>query len=247
MTVLLVDDEANARQLLKSLLAEHAPEFEVVAEAETVKEAVKKINSHQPNVVFLDIEMPNENGFALFEYFENPSFKTIFCTAYAEFALRAFEVSAVDYILKPISIEKLQAACRKVLQQSPGNLSSQIQLLRESIADQRLSKIALPLSDGLTFVDLKNVLYFEADGSYTHVVTKAKSYLVTKKIKEFDDVLTQNEQFFRCHRSYLINLQNIKKYSRKDGNSIVFENDKWIPVAREKKADFELLIKSLYL
>lgn len=247
MTVLLVDDEANARQLLRSLLAEHAPEFEVIGEAETVKEAVKKINSLHPNLVFLDIEMPNENGFALFEYFENPPFKTVFCTAYAEFALRAFEVSAVDYILKPISIEKLQIACRKVLQQSPGNLSSQIQLLRESMADQRLSKIALPLSDGLTFVDLKNVLYFEADGSYTHVVTLAKSFLVTKKIKEFDDLLTQNEHFFRCHRSYLINLQNIKKYSRKDGNSIVFENEKWIPVAREKKADFELLIKSRYL
>ena len=106
MKAIIIDDEPKARSLLANLIKEHIKMVDVVAEAENVKEAVKLINKHQPELIFLDIEMPIENGFALFEYFENPTFATIFCTAYSEYALQAFEVSAADYLLKPLRDRK---------------------------------------------------------------------------------------------------------------------------------------------
>ena len=240
MKAIIVDDEAHARSLLSNTIKEHCKGIEIIAEAENVKEAVKLINKNNIELVFLDIEMPNENGFALFEYFDKPSFVTIFCTAYSEYAIQAFEVSAVDYLLKPVSISKLQDAIEKAIKTRGQNqILQNINVLRENITVNQLQKIALPLSDGLVFIKIDDILYFEADGSYTHVITNKEKYLVSKKIKEFHELLTNDSRFFRVHRSYLVNIQQIKKYSKKDGATLVFENNKVIPVAREKKNEFD--------
>jgi two-component system LytT family response regulator len=114
-----------------------------------------------------------------------------------------------------------------------------VSTLRENITVNQLQKIALPLSDGLVFIKIDDILYFEADGSYTHVITNKEKYLVCKKIKEFHELLTNDSRFFRVHRSYLVNIQQIKKYSKKDGATLVFENNKVIPIAREKKNEFD--------
>ena len=246
MKAIIVDDEPKARSLLANLIKEHIKVVEIVAEAENVKEAVKLINKHQPELIFLDIEMPNENGFVLFEYFENPNFATVFCTAYSEYALQAFEVSAADYLLKPLSLNKLKEAIEKAIKNIGQNkISQKIDVLRENIAFKQLQKIGLTLADGLSFVKVDDIMYFEADGSYTHVITKNEKYLVSKKLKEFDDLLDADERFFRVHRSFLINISQIKKYSKKDGATLVFDNNKVIPVAREKKNDFDEFISSI--
>lgn len=243
MKALIVDDESHARSLLLNTIREHGKGIEVVAEAENVKEAVKLIHKHQVDLVFLDIEMPNQNGFALFEYFDQPEFVTIFCTAYSEYALQAFEVSAVDYLLKPISISKLQEAIEKAIKTRGQNqILQSVSALRDNLTVKQLQKIGLPLSDGLVFIKVEDILYFEADGSYTHVITNQEKYLVSKKIKEFHELLSNDAHFFRVHRSYLVNIQKIKKYSKKDGATLLFENNKVIPVAREKKNEFDQFI-----
>ena len=240
MTAIIVDDESHARSLLSNTIKEHCKGIEIIAVAENVKEAVKLINKNNIELVFLDIEMPNENGFALFEYFDKPNFVTIFCTAYSEYAIQAFEVSAVDYLLKPVTISKLQDAIEKAIKTRGQNqILQNVNILRENISVNQLQKIALPLSDGLVFIKIEEILYFEADGSYTYVITNKEKYLVCKKIKEFHELLTNDSRFFRVHRSYLVNIQQIKKYSKKDGATLVFENNKVIPVAREKKNEFD--------
>ena len=246
MTAIIIDDEPKARSMIRNLILEHIKIVTVIDEAETVKEGVKLINKHQPDLIFLDIEMPNENGFALFDYFENPTFETIFCTAYSEFALKAFEVSAVDYLLKPVSISRLQEAVEKAIKTRGQNkINQQIKVLKENINQPQLQKIGLPLIDGITFIKLEDVLYFEADGSYTEVITIKNKYVVSKRLKEFNDLLDNDNRFYRVHRSFLINVQQIKKYCKKDGASVLFENNKNIPVAREKKSDFDEFVSKI--
>jgi two-component system LytT family response regulator len=240
---LIVDDEPSARTLLRKFIEEHCKGVEIANEAGNVKEAVKLINKYKIDLVFLDIEMPEENGFALFDYFDQPSFETIFCTAYSDYAVRAFEVSAVDYLLKPLSINKLVSAVEKAIKVHGQNqVIQRISVLKENLSVNKLQKIALPLSDGLVFVKLEDILYFEADGSYTHVVTKDGKILISKKIKEFDELLSEDNRFFRVHRSYLVNILQVKKYSKKEGATLLFEDEKLIPVAREKKAEFDEFI-----
>ncbi|MCL9805787.1 LytTR family DNA-binding domain-containing protein [Flavobacterium amniphilum] len=246
MKAILVDDEPNARSLLRNLINDHCKGIEIIEEAPDVKTAVKLLNKHAIDIVFLDIEMPNENGFALFDYFENPTFETIFCTAYSEYAIKAFEVSAADYLLKPISISKLQLAVEKAIkQQGQNQILQKINLLKENITVNQLQKIALPQADGLTFLKIEDILYFEADGSYTHVITNTEKYLISKKIKEFDELLQGDSRFFRVHRSYLVNIQMILKYNKKEGSTLLFENGKVIPVAREKKSEFDEFISRI--
>jgi len=194
-------------------------------------------------LVFLDVEMPEENGFALFEYFEEPTFETIFCTAHTDYALKAFEVSAIDYILKPVSISKLISAVEKACKITQGNqISQRIEVLKENFSFPSLQKIALPLLDGYLFVKLDDVYFFEADGSYTQVVTSEQKILVSKKLKDFDLLLSDDKRFFRVHRSYLVNVEQIKKYSKKEGSSLIFGEEIIVPIARERKNDFDEFI-----
>lgn len=244
INAIIVDDEASARNMLKHLIIEHCPLVHIVAETYSVKEAVKLINKNPIDIVFLDIEMGNENGFALFDYFETPKFETIFCTAYSQYAIQAFEVSAIDYLLKPISVSKLQKAIEKAIKMHGQNtIIHRVNALKENLAVASTQKLALPLSDGLLFVKISDILYFEADGSYTNVFMKNKDILISKKIKYFEDLMTNDHRFFRTHRSYLVNIDNIDKYIKKDGASILFENGKTIPVAREKIKEFDEFLK----
>ena len=243
LNALIVDDEPAARSMLRQIITEYCPMIHLVDEAPDVKSAVKIINKHAIDLVFLDIEMPEENGFALFNYFNQPTFETIFCTAYSEYALQAFEVSAVDYILKPISIFKVILAVEKALKLVGQNqIIQRVNTLKENLSVNKLQKIALPMADSLVFVQLEDILFFEADGSYTHVITKTGKILVSKKIKEFDEILANDHRFYRIHRSYLINTQQIQKYNKKDGAMIEFANGMTAPVAREKVKEFDEFI-----
>ena len=243
LNAIIVDDEPAARSMLRQLISAHCPMVNLVDEAPDVKSAVKLINKHAIDLVFLDIEMPEENGFALFDYFNAPTFETIFCTAYSDFALQAFEVSAIDYILKPISISKVILAVEKAIKVIGQNqIIQRVNTLKENLSVSTLQKIALPMADSLIFMQLEDIYFFEADGSYTNVITKTGRTLVSKKIKEFDELLSNDARFYRIHRSYLINTHQITKYNKKDGAMIEFDNGYSAPLAREKVKEFDEFI-----
>lgn len=246
LKAIIIDDEEGARFTLSTLLEEYCPNISIIAQCSNVPEGVLAINKHTPDIVFLDIEMPEYNGFELVEFFKNVDFEIIFVTAYSQYAIRAFEVSAVDYLLKPVEIEQLQAAVEKASQKrSQANIMQRLDLMKSTYNGDEIKKIALPMSDGLMFVDVSEIVLFEADRAYTHVFLKNGSKItVSKPMRTFEDILENRQFIFRPHRSHLININYIKKYVRGDG-MIFMDNGVALPVSRERKQEFEALLKEL--
>ncbi|MFN8285022.1 MAG: LytTR family DNA-binding domain-containing protein [Chitinophagales bacterium] len=247
---IIIDDEAKARRLIQTLIEENCPQIEIVAEAEDVPNAVKAIHLHKPDIVFSDIDMPNYDGFQLLDFVEKADFELIYCTAHNDYALKAFEVSAVGYLVKPVQISLLVKAVEKAIQlrNVQPTITQRLDTLKENIKENALKRIALPVADGLHFVDLTDLLYLEAEGAYTHVVLKNNSkLLISKKLKEFETLLSENKNFFRTHRSFVINTDAIQQYIKSDGGSILMSNNVEIPVARERKEDFQQLFDNIKL
>lgn len=246
LKAIIIDDEEGARFTLATLLAEYCPDLTIVAQCSNVPDGVLAINKHTPDIVFLDIEMPEYNGFELLDFFKIVDFEIIFVTAYSQYAIRAFEVSAVDYLLKPVEIEQLQAAVEKASRKrNQSNIMQRLDLMKSTYNGDEIKKIALPMSDGLMFVDVSEILLFEADRAYTQVFLKNGSKItVSKPMRTFEDVLENRPFIFRPHRSYLINLNYIKKYVRGDG-MIFMDNHVALPVSRERKHEFEMRLKEI--
>lgn len=246
LKAIIIDDEEGARCTLSTLLEEYCPSISIIAQCSNVPEGVLAINKHTPDIVFLDIEMPEYNGFELVEFFKIVDFEIIFVTAYSQYAIRAFEVSAVDYLLKPVEIEQLQAAVEKASQKrTQANIMQRLDLMKSTYNGDEIKKIALPMSDGLMFVDVAEIILFEADRAYTHVFLKNGSKItVSKPMRTFEDILENRQFIFRPHRSHLININYIKKYVRGDG-MIFMDNGVALPVSRERKQEFEALLKEL--
>jgi two-component system LytT family response regulator len=238
LKAIIVDDEGKARRILERFIVEYCPQLEIVAIVEDVPEAVKAIQKTNPDVVFLDIEMPGYNGFQLLEFFDEIDFEIIFTTAYSEFALRAFQVSAIDYLLKPIQIEQLTNAVQK-LEKIHGHslIRERIATLQKNIEDHKIKKIIIPLSEGSLFVELKDIIYLKAEGSYANIFFKdGNKVIVSKNLKDYEDQLTLEEGFFRTHRSFLVNTDYIKQISS-DGSEATMINDAIINISRERKQD----------
>jgi two-component system LytT family response regulator len=238
LKALIVDDEAKARRILEELLKEYCPDIQVVSTADDVPSAVKAIQKFQPDLVFLDIEMPQYTGFQLFDFIADLNFEVIFTTAYREYALQAFEVSAIDYLLKPIQIERLIGAVEKVRKQRLQQINERIQTLKSNLEQDFIQKIALPVAEGLLFVELADIIYLAAEGAYTQIyLTSGKKILVSKNIKSFEESLV-HPHFFRVHRSYIINLNRVKQYLRQEGGIIIMDNGAEVDVSKERKEDF---------
>jgi two-component system LytT family response regulator len=244
--VIIVDDEARARRILETLLREYCPGLEVVGHAGSVPEAVREIEAHRPHLVFLDIEMPGDLGFALFDHFSEPDFHVVFTTAYQQYAIQAIKVSALDYLLKPIEIDQLVRAVEKArVQVNSKLLFQQLQAFRMNLNEQRqVSRLALPLADGMVFVNVANILYLKADGSYTHVVTDTNKVLVSKKLGEFEE-LERHSDFFRTHRSYLVNLRQLERFIKNDGGYLLMRNGDTVELSRNRKEEILEAIKYL--
>ncbi len=234
MKALIVDDEPRARRILEQLLKEYCIEVEIVDTADDVPNAVKAIQKYKPDVVFLDIEMPQYTGFQLFEFFEDIDFEVIFTTAYRDYALQAFQVEASDYLLKPIQIELLMQAVQKVqkridIKNTPINTNTAPQM----------NRITVPIAEGLLFLEPNEIVTLKAEGSYTNVcLVNDKKILVSKNIKFFEDYLLKHNMFFRPHRSYIINLHFVKQFLRQDGGLIVMKNGEEVDISREKRDEF---------
>jgi two-component system LytT family response regulator len=236
ITAIIVDDEPNARIALRGLLEENFSQVELLAECKDVPEAVKTINKLKPEVVFLDIEMPGYNGFELLEFFDEKqiNFKIIFVTAYSEHSLRAFETSAVDYILKPVRLEHIARALKKLAVNDQLSQNKQYKVLRENLSNQLDKKIVLQTAETIFVVRMDDIIYMQADGSYTRFYTTSHGVLtITKKLIDFE-YLESSGPFFRTHRSYIVNLNHIKKVDKKDF-LLIMNNDAEVYLAQDKK------------
>lgn len=232
---IIVDDEPNARKALRGMLNEQFEEVLVLADCGNVPEAVKMINRFKPDLIFLDIDMPGYSGFELLDFFDEQQiwFKIIFVTAYSEYSLKAFESSAVDYILKPVRLEHMKRAMRKVNINSPSPI--QYKVLRENFNLQNERKVVLQTSETIYVVNQDDIIFIQAEGSYTKIVTVSHGILtITKKLAEFE-YLETDASFFRAHRSYLVNLNHIKRIDKRDF-LLVMSNEAQVQLAQDKKA-----------
>lgn len=245
--VLLVDDEKPVRSALRELLNRNFPNIVVVGEAGSVPEAVREIHQHNPDLIFLDIEMPGYSGLQLLEFFnaQQVTFDIVFVTAFNEYAIQAFKISAFDYLLKPVNTDDLkETLARYTGAHKQQHLQERINLIKESYNDAKPpTQIAVSSLQGIDFIQLENIIVLEASGAYTTLVLSEGDNIVSSKpLGEFETLLKNNINFFRAHRSFLINLNKVRKLSSKEGDVILLAKDIEVPLSRYRKKDFEAAI-----
>ncbi len=242
ITAIIVDDAAQARKLLRLMLAEHAPQVVVKGEAANVVEALQLAIAAQPDVVFLDIEMPGKSGLQLVEELQNACLQcdVIFTTAYNKYAVQAFRLSAVDYLLKPIDESQLIEAVEKVTgRKNAANGNERLGQLVENLKSGTQDTLSIPIINGYQFVSVGSIVSITADGSYVNIVlADGTTMVVSKNLKYFEQALEGFPQFVRVHRSYLINLQQIKRFERSGRGTIVMNDNSEIDLARDRRDGF---------
>jgi two-component system LytT family response regulator len=235
LKAILLDDEPYCVQLLALQLQQHCPNVQVLAQCTDSTEGLSLIRQLKPDVVFLDIEMPQLNGFQLLEQLDDIPFRVIFVTAYDEFALKAFRFSALDYLLKPVDRPDLLAAVAKAERQQRLDMR-QVDLLKAQYqSGQYPQKLAVPFQGGVIFVDLNQIVYCESDSNYTKLIlTTGKQHLLSKTLREVQEFL-EERNFLRVHRQYVVNLDHIHMYKKGEGNYLVMTNQACIPIGRTLK------------
>ncbi len=248
MKVLIIDDDVAAQNVLRMILEECFPQLSIIGMVQDIPTAVKVIYEHKPNLLFLDVNMPGQNGFRLFDYFKTSDFQVIFTTAFPEYALKAFEVSALDYLIKPIRISQLKSAVEKALRsKAQTTIGAQVDMLKETLNVNHIHKIALPVRDKILFINVDDIVYLQADSVYTHVISLNEKIFLSKGLKEFENILNEDIRFSRVHRSYIINVKYIKEYIKRDGAQVLMENGDLIPVSKDRRQRFEELIKDVLI
>ncbi|WAC13061.1 LytR/AlgR family response regulator transcription factor [Dyadobacter pollutisoli] len=234
---IIIDDEPNAVGLLALRLAQHCPQVEVVASCTNSRQGIQAILDHHADLVFLDIEMPQLNGFQVLEAVAGVSFSLAFVTAYDEFALKAFRYSAVDYLLKPIDTQELIQAVARV-EKRRETLPEQLEHLKQQLNSPVKTfpdRIALPYQNGVAFVEMKDIIYCEANHNYTKFYLQDGRYhLAAKSLRDIQELLEERD-FLRVHRQFLINLGHIRKFVKGEGSYVVMSNQQTIPVSRMQK------------
>jgi two-component system LytT family response regulator len=240
--VLIVDDEVNGRNGLKGLLQANCPEIEEIELCGSVDEAVNAIGNKKPDLVFLDIEMPEKSGFELLNCFEEIDFYVIFVTAYDKYAIQAIKLNALDYLLKPVRSEDLINAVHKVTELNRKKNKLLLSSLKKNY--QKLEKLAIPIREGFSFVDIKDVVRCEADANYSIIFLDSGSKITSSKtLGEYESVLDELG-FLRTHKSHLVNLHYVKNYSKGEGGVITLKDGTEIPVSKKKRQDFLMRINS---
>ena len=237
----LVDDESNSLEMMEWLLKTYCPQVQIEAMCNSAEAGIEAINRYKPDVVFLDIEMPHMNGFDMLEQFDKLTFDVVFCTAYDQFAIKAFKYSALNYLLKPVDPDDLKETIRRLEDRKVTPSREQLELLMQGIKNSQrptVGRIALTTGEGLLFVTTADILYCMADSNYTSVVLKGgKKILVSKVLKDIDEALS-GPDFYRIHNSYLINLNHISKYVRGDGGYVVMQDGVTVSISRSRRQEF---------
>lgn len=246
---LIIDDSLQARKLLRLMLHELAPEINVLAEAENVNEGLDLISKYNPDVVFLDIEMPGKSGIHLAEELlkNKVDCNVVFTTAYNTYAINAFRLSAIDYLLKPINEKQLLEAVQKIKDTKQLKYAKdRLRVLTENLKPTTENVLCIPVQNGFEYIPVKQIEYMEADGSYVHVfLIDKKQKTVSKNLKYFEQALEQFPNFVRVHRSSIINMDYMASYSKSGRGTIILKSGKEVDLARDRKADFLALLDKL--
>jgi len=247
---ILVDDEPRGLNTLNKLLQEYCPQIKIVAACMDADSAKEKISSLEPQLVFLDISLPGKTSFDLLAELDTVNFEIIFVTAHNNYMLQAFRYSAVDYLMKPIDEDLLvdavtRAAKRIALDTINNNVTTLLHNLHKEQAPREM-KICIPSLKGFLVVEIKNILFCEASGSYTNFYLADNQVLCTAKTMHEYETLLADAGFVRIHKSYLVNLRHVKEYVRGEGGSVILSNSKEVEVSRRKKDSFINRMKEYY-
>jgi two-component system, LytTR family, response regulator len=245
---IIIEDEPVSRETLTLMLNRHKNDIEIIAACSNPSEGIDCIAQFQPDLIFLDIQMPKMNGFEMLKKISSINFEVIFTTAFDQYAINAIRTSALDYLLKPVDDEDLTAAIEKCKERMIEKKTKyQFENLFNNLTNKNpLDKtIALSASDGISFVKMSDILRVEANGRYAKFyLLNKETIVVSKTLGDFEEILTSN-QFFRIHDSSIINLNHVKKYIRGDGGTVVLSDNTELDVARRRKDEFVKLIPRL--
>lgn len=234
LKTIIIDDEPDSVKLLQLQLAQHCPEIEITGTFTSSVKALAAIEKLEPDLIFLDIEMPVMNGFELLEKILHLPFSVIFITAYNQYALKAFRFNAVDYLVKPVDVNDLTEAVAKATKRVKPT-ATQLSLLQKQLRGEPATRIAIPgQQGGINFIDLNDIIYSEASNNYSKLIlADGNRFLISKTLKDVQEVL-EEEQFLRVHRQYIINLNHVKQFNRNEG-VLTMDNGDHIPIARNQK------------
>ncbi len=237
MKAIIIEDEKSNRDNLAKILSEYCPTVDVVDLCASAISGRKSIVEHQPDLIFLDIEMPGGNGFSLLESIDEINFEVIFVTAFNHYGIKAVKFCALDYLLKPVDILELSQAVEKVekrLAEKSENLRMKTMLSNRQ-TNAHNPKIALPLSDKIEFIEIASIVRCQGEGNYTHIhQTSGNTILASKTLKEFDELLSDH-YFLRTHQSHLINLNEVQSYEKRDGGYIKMKDGSSVSISRQRK------------
>jgi len=244
LNAVIIEDEKKSREVLKNLIHDYCPNVHISGMAESVESGIDLITREKPDLVFLDIEMQSGSGFDLLERVGKVNFEVIFTTAYEQYALKAIKFSALDYLLKPIDIGDLKTAVEKIRSKTGHHDENEkVSQFIRNFSNRQQPKITLSTSDGLVFILVEDIIRCEAQGAYTiFYIRNRKSIMVSKNLKEFQ-ILLEDHHFFRIHNSHLINLNEIEKYKKSDGGSVLMSDGSTIPISDSRRQEFVNLIR----
>lgn len=235
---ILIDDEPECLDVLEIELRHYCPDVLVLAKCMTGEEGLEQIKTQKPDLVFLDISMPKMSGFEMLENLESYSFGLVFVTAYDNFALKAFDFSALDYLLKPIAGDKLLRAVERYKAKHQKNINTQdLELILANLKTNltNAQTIAVPTTQGIDFVSADDILYAEADGAYAWIhLTNNQKIIISRTLKDLEKLLNP-DNFVRIHQSYIVNFKHVKRYIRGEGGTLVLNRGQSLPVSRANK------------
>jgi two-component system LytT family response regulator len=247
LKTIIIDDESHIRITLARFLEKYCPQTKLVGEANNIATGKNLILKQNPDLVLLDIEMDDGTGFDLLNSLKQIDFKVIFITAYEKYAIQAFKYSAVDFLLKPVNPLELSEAVTRVSEINQANYLERLKALEDNLLskDSNEQRILFSTHENIFMIKIKDILFCESDGCYTWVYSTVEDkFLISKPLKEYDELLSGNG-FYRCHKSFLINLSHIKRFEKKEGGYIVLNDNHKIPVAHRKKEDLIKMFEKL--
>lgn len=247
MKAIIIDDEPPAVTMLEKMLDDLELPIEIVGRSHELADGVNCIKEYKPDLVFLDIEMPGFSGLQLFDFLEDHEIKfgIIFITAYNQYAINAFEMNAVDYLLKPLQADKLEKAINKFLNNRNNAINNYLSLKRFMKSETQLNRIVIPIGNALEVIKVDDIIFLQAEGSYTKIfLSNNKNLLVSKKLKYFEQLLNNSPSLFRIHRSYIVNLNAVNKLIKSNGGTVVMKDETELPISNHKFEEFLKLLAS---
>jgi len=243
LKAIIVDDEEGARDVLSNLLGRCCPDVTILAKCKSLPEAVELIKLLKPDVVFLDVQMPDYAGYEIINFFDTIDLEIIFATAFDQYAIKAFELSAVDYLVKPISRTRLIESVEKLkVKVKTQNVAEDYEILLQSIKKKEYEKIVIPELGNKRVINLSSIIAIEGKGAYSTVhLSDSKEFLVSKNLKYFETALPENSNFFRSHKSWIINLNHIDAYSS-GKNQINLSGNVIAKLSKYRLAEFDSVL-----